>query len=69
LTTVGAQRGMTHDQDIQGALGEHLARALAVAAYGSTGYRSWPLCLVPLQIFRTEVCKALGAPMPGVAVP
>jgi hypothetical protein len=27
LTTVGAQRGMTHDQDIQGALAEHFARS------------------------------------------
>jgi hypothetical protein len=30
LTKVDAQRAMTHDQDIQGALGEHLAHGLRV---------------------------------------
>jgi hypothetical protein len=66
LTTVAAQRGMTHNQDIQGALAEasrapwlwRLTARPAIAADRAS--LSWPLCLTPLQILdRTIVVWAL----------
>jgi hypothetical protein len=72
LTTVAAQRGETHGQDIQGALTEAsrapwLWRPTARRAIApDRSSLSWPLCLVPLQILdRTTFGWALESALAG----